>query len=182
MLRVSATKLERFLRAALERLLALHAEPLGSIKRVTIEHGRVELTLPASFFRDLQARVASEEEVTRIDRESCLLILPAVLSNRGSGASIASGMRSSAEHYRTLIAALRKAHRMLERDGSGLPILAAAPKSPYERQLRRLAFLAPDIQHDILAGRHSTRLNLERLMQSPIPLDWPAQRSMFGVS
>lgn len=182
LLRVSAAKLERFVRAALERLLPLQAEPLGSIKRLAIEHGRVELKLPASLFRDLQARVALGEDVIRIDRESCVLVLPAVFSNRSSDTSIVSGMPPTAEPDRTLITALRKAHRMLERDGSGMPILAAAPKSPYERRLLRLAFLAPDIQRDILAGRHSARLNLERLMQFQIPLDWAAQRAMFGLS
>ena len=51
-----------------------------------------------------------------------------------------------------LIKALRAAHAMLGRD-AGEPMLEAIPASPYHRRLLRLAFLAPELQRAILAGR-----------------------------
>ena len=47
--------------------------------------------------------------------------------------------------------ALRKAHRMLGRDG-GMPIIERSPVSDYDRNILRLAFLAPDIQRDIVTA------------------------------
>ena len=80
----------------------------------------------------------------------------------------------------TLINALRKAHRLVRRDRSGLPAVDAAPVSPYRSKLQRLAFLSPDLQRDILAGRQPPTLNLEQLMKMQIPLDWNEQRTALG--
>jgi site-specific DNA recombinase len=44
----------------------------------------------------------------------------------------------------------------------------------------RLAFLAPDIQRDILAGRQPARLNVERLRKMALPLNWSEQRKAVG--
>ena len=59
----------------------------------------------------------------------------------------------------TLIKALKTAHRLLAEAGDA-PIAApdraamqASPFGPYERGLLRLAFLAPDLQTQILEGR-----------------------------
>ncbi len=81
-----------------------------------------------------------------------------------------------------LTAALRKAHGMVVRDAAGLPGLDVAPTSPYERRLLRLAFLAPEIQQDILAGRRPRRLNLETFMRTEVPLGWADQRAVLGWS
>ena len=52
--------------------------------------------------------------------------------------------------------------------------------SPYDRSILRLAFLAPDIQRDILAGLQPPDLNLERLGNLAIPLAWSEQRVALG--
>ena len=57
--------------------------------------------------------------------------------------------------------------------------LAQAPANPYERMLVRIAFLAPEIQRDILDGRQSAGLTLERLMHGDIPPSWDEQRRAF---
>ena len=72
-------------------------------------------------------------------------------------------------------AAGERAHRMVERD-RGAPLVRRRPVSPYDRAIVRLAFLAPDIQRDILAGRQTLGLNLERLRKLYIPLAWSEQR------
>jgi len=68
---------------------------------------------------------------------------------------------------------------MTERE-RGLPRVEAAPESPYERRILRLAFLAPDIQRDIIAGLQPSGLNLGRFMKIDVPLAWPDQRVALG--
>jgi len=63
----------------------------------------------------------------------------------------ASGTRE-ARVDAALVTALRKAHRLTRRE-QGIPLVDAAPASPYDRMILRLAFLEPDLQRDILAGR-----------------------------
>lgn len=65
---------------------------------------------------------------------------------------------------------------MLPRDSRGVPALETAPTLPYHRMLLRLAFLAPDIQRDILGGRQPAGLTLEQLVRGDIPPGWDAQR------
>jgi hypothetical protein len=57
-----------------------------------------------------------------------------------------------------------------------MPIIGAAPVSPYDRKILRLAFLDPDIQRDIIKGRQPQGLNLQALAAMALPLDWSAQR------
>lgn len=93
-----------------------------------------------------------------------------------------SGARDNAKPDSKLIAALRKARALLVQDARGMPIISAAPSSPYERRLMRLGLLAPDIQRDILAGRQPPALNLERLIHGDVPLGWCAQRAALGFA
>lgn len=69
---------------------------------------------------------------------------------------------------------------MAGRDGSGQPLVEAAPVSAYDKKILRLAFLAPDLQRDILAGQQPRQLNLEKIMRIEIPLTWNRQREALG--
>lgn len=71
---------------------------------------------------------------------------------------------------------------MLARDSASLPTLTAAPTSPYDRRILRLALLAPDIQQAVLRGRHPRQLNLETLLNQDLPLVWSEQRRALGFS
>lgn len=62
---------------------------------------------------------------------------------------IVAGAPRTAKADAKLIAAARKAHRMLKRK-RGLPLVGASRLSAYDRSILRLAFLAPDLQRDIL--------------------------------
>ena len=116
---------------------------------------------------------------TAVVEDALTLTAPVRFPLRGGLRSIAAGQTDS-DPDETLIAALRKAHAMLGRAPDGHPSIAAAPDSPYERRILRLAFLAPDIQRDILAGRQPAHLNLEHLMKREIPLSWDRQRQALG--
>ena len=78
-----------------------------------------------------------------------------------------------------MIGALRKAHKMIQTE-RGLPVIHAAPTLPYDRKIQRLAFLSPDIQRDIMKGLQPPTLNLKKLLQLSIRLDWSAQKEALG--
>lgn len=87
-----------------------------------------------------------------------------------------------------LIHGLQQAHKILaaigwRADGAlENPRAMAAPTSSYDRKLCRLAFLAPDIQKTIIAGRQPRDLSLLRLLNEPIPILWSEQRRKFGFA
>ena len=68
---------------------------------------------------------------------------------------------------------------MLDR-GADEPMIDAIPASPYHRRLLRLAFLAPNIQRAILAGRQPAGLTLKQLLDQQLPLLWTDQVGVFG--
>ena len=65
---------------------------------------------------------------------------------------------------------------MIAQTRSGVPIVEAVPGPRYQRRLLRLAFLSPDIQRAILAGRQPAGLRLEDLVRNPMPSAWDAQQ------
>ena len=79
-----------------------------------------------------------------------------------------------------MIGALRRAHALVKLDRQRLPVCDNAPPTLYERRLLRLAFLAPDLQAMILEGRQPAHLNVEQLIEQPLPIDWNEQRKIFG--
>ena len=129
----------------------------------------------------VRSNLADGEDVVPTDI-CCTLTVPLTVSTRGGRASIVTGGRNRQAADPILVGALRKAHRLLSRDTGGLPTMATAPKSPYERSLLRLALLAPDIQQAILSGRHRRQLNLETLLNQTFPLAWADQRRVLGFS
>jgi hypothetical protein len=86
----------------------------------------------------------------------------------------------------TLIDGLSRAHNIINQVGgrpdraSATNRKARAPKSAYQRALCTLAFLAPDIQAAIVAGRQPAGLKLEHLLRTEIPIAWIDQRIKFG--
>mgnify|MGYP001288021764 CR=1 FL=1 len=106
-------------------------------------------------------------------------MLPIRFATRGGKQKIVPATSRPLQPDQVLISALRKAHAMV-RTERGLPILDSAPDSPYDRNILRLAFLAPDIQRAILHGRQPLHLNLEAFKKVDIPLEWSEQRKVLG--
>ena len=85
----------------------------------------------------------------------------------------------------TLIAALKQAHRLMDRHGltslaGAAPSAAKAPSNPYHRKLCRLARLAPDLQRAILDGRAPASLTLQDLVREPPPILWSDQAAWLA--
>ena len=85
----------------------------------------------------------------------------------------------------TLIAALKQAHKIMDREGltitlRGAPSAIRAPASPYQRKLCRLALLAPEIQRTILDGRAPASLTLQDIVREAPPILWADQSAWLA--
>ena len=176
--RVAASAIELLVANTLERLLP-GKDANRTLQSVHLRPDSIDLVLPANLSRAVAARIAGEEQVASRDQQ-CVVTIPISLPLRGGRRSITAGQPDAADHDTILITALRKAHAMIDRDERGRPMMVTAPKSPYERRLLRLAFLAPDIQQAILAGRQPRSLNLEQMIHQDLPNAWSKQREMLG--
>lgn len=108
------------------------------------------------------------------------LTLSIAFGNKERNATISSVTRGPTAHDKNLIRALRLANAMLHRDHFGLPVIEASPvKKPHERRLICLAFLAPDLQRDILLGKQPRRMTLAALLKNPPQMLWQGQIGMF---
>jgi DNA invertase Pin-like site-specific DNA recombinase len=183
--RVSAPALEDALSASLRRLWPDNSliadDPLVRIVRIDFLRDGVELILPVAMLWRLEERLRSGEyaAIDPAHPGHMRLTLPLRLSTRGGRTEVLATAPQPLKADPVLVGALRAAHRMLSRDDRGRPALTAAPDSSHRRRLVRLAFLAPDLQHAILAGAQPDQFTLARLMDDGIPLSWTAQRRMF---
>ena len=177
--RVAASAIEGLIANTLDRLLpGKNANRL--LQCVHLRPDAIDLVLPQSASRAIASRLSGQEQVATRD-QLCVVTIPISLPLRGGRRSISTGQPDAADHDATLITALRKAHAMVGRDERGQPVIESAPTSPYERRLLRLAFLAPDIQQAILAGRQPRNLNLEQMMHQDLPIAWSQQRKTLGL-
>jgi site-specific DNA recombinase len=176
--RVSAPAIEALVTKAMERLHP--AGDLSALKEVRLGRHGISLTLPASIRPHVQERLGEDEELDKGSTGRTIVVsLPVAVPLRGGARSIVSGLQNSAAPDLVLIGALRRAHAMLGRANT-MPTMAAAPTSPYDRRILRLAFLAPDIQRSILAGLQPPHINLEYLLRQDISLDWSRQAPALG--
>lgn len=152
-------------------------EPLALPIRIIVQETALHILLPIKFLAKVKGRLATGEHAERdpVDLHAMRLEIPTTLRLRGGRTTITASSTAPVRRDPVLIAALRKAHAMVEFDRKGMPNLIAAPSSPYLRRLVRLAFLAPDLQRAILDGRQPPALTLERLMYSDIPQSWSDQ-------
>ena len=127
----------------------------------------------------LAGRLAEDEAVVDRAGNRITVLLPVTLPRRGGRRLVLPAQERQAQPDPVLIAALRKAHAMLARE-RGMPVIEAAPVSPYDRMVLRLAFLAPDIQRAIIEGRQPQHLNLEYFKSVDLPLAWSKQRERLG--
>lgn len=181
--RVSGAAIEARLAAVLTRLMPGPPEdPLASVTRVEIHMDSVELLLPVRLLPRLRPNLGPGETAAPdpADPSRLRLSLSVRLRTRGGRTEIIGAAEEARRPDPVLIGALRTARKMLDTDRSGAPTLDAAPDTSYRRRLIRLAFLAPDLQRAILAGRQPPGLTLAGLMSGDMPLSWSEQHRLFG--
>jgi DNA invertase Pin-like site-specific DNA recombinase len=192
--RAPAEPFERFVAEAVERVTGTSLqgpEPAKwrrALAGVELRRSSVQIILHDDVCGDVdraRAQLNPDEILDRADGSGRLcLTINRRFQTRG-GRTSARGVETAPRPDPALIRALRRAHDLLsDRCGSefGFPeraVLSEAPANPYERKLLRLAFLAPDLQRNIVAGRQPGQLNLQRLINMAIPASWAAQREVF---
>ena len=179
--RLPAPAIERAVGEAVLRWSGGCPAPLHTVRSVRLVDAGLAIDLTADRPSEVALRLEHSERILDRSRKSLTVLLPLALPLRGGRRLVLSGSRSSSKPDPTLIAALRKAHRMVTRE-SGMPVVERAPVSLYDRRILRLAFLAPDIQRAILAGRQPPSINLQRLMQMALPLAWSEQRTVLDCA
>ena len=180
--RVPGPALEDLISAVIRRIAPANAaEPLALPVRVEVHAEALQLLLPLTLLATLRARLGPGETAQPDAADTALLrlILPVRMRRRGGRSWILGSTSPGSQRDPVLIKALRAAHAMLGVDHAGLPVLEAAPSSSYPRRLVRLAFLAPDLQRAILAGRQPPGLTLAQLLRTPIPSLWSEQATLF---
>ena len=177
--RLPAPAIERVIDEAVTRWTGESTAPIHAVRSVRLTDGGLAIDFEVDRPSEVSLRLDIGERILERSGKRLTMLLPLALPLRGGRRAVHAGGRSSPRPDAKMIAALRRAHRMLSRDG-GMPIIERAPASIYDRRLLRLAFLAPDIQRDIVAGRHPRRLNLEQLMHMAHPLAWTEQRRTLG--
>ena len=188
--RIAAAAFERLISQVMTNALPSLAGPLDAVEQVHLHGDGVEVVLQAqhrSTLHDLQdtrsaieKHPATEPTFPAITLTTRGLFVHVALPLRGGRASVFVGNQDGLRPDPVLIAALRKAQAKVSRGNDRRAIVHTAPISPYDRKVLRLAFLAPDLQRDILAGRQPAKLTLEALIHHPIPLAWSEQRHALG--
>jgi hypothetical protein len=178
--RLSARVIDRTVTDLAARLLPSHAQPLAQVRRVELHRGSVQLLVEPKVAARIDRAAGTDYEIMT-DGDFARIVVQITIGQRG-GATVYRGQFDQARPDRALIKALRKARVMVAKDMSGMPIVAAAPSSPYDRKLLRMAFLAPDIQRDILGGRQPHGFMLEQMIRMDIPHSWADQRRVLGWS
>ena len=158
------------------------SDPLTLVSRAEL-HGRtLHCLLPIDAIVTIRERLEPHERVEPDPVDTGLARLHLPLVRRRGQTWILEGQSPGNKPDPVLVRALRDANAMLHYDAAGLPVLDAAPDTPYRRRLVRLAFLALDIQRAIVEGRQSPALTLARLLEGPIALDWSQQAVRFPMA
>lgn len=177
--RLSATEIEQVVAEAVRRWEPTAHDAFAIVRSVCLSERGLQVSLDAAHRQGLAARLAEGEAILDRTADAIIILLPIRFASRGSKQKIVPATSRPPQPDPVLISALRKAHAML-RTERGLPVIDTAPSSPYDRNILRLAFLAPDIQRAILDGRQPLHLNLEQLKKTAIPLAWSKQRKALG--
>ena len=131
---------------------------------------------PELALEDLCARLGADERlVAELGGQTLRIALPRRMQLRG-GRTWSAGQETASSQAKpdpTLVDGLRRAHVLAAYD-------EAAKRSPYERALRKVAFLSPDAQRAILEGRQPAGLTLQALLRAEPPLSWREHGSWLG--
>lgn len=177
--RLPATVIEREVGEAIRRWVPKVDDPFSILRSVNLSERGMHVTIESSSGGNVACRLAAGEALIDRDRRSVTILLPVAFPAKGGRRLVVPAHARSGMPDPVLIASLRKAHAML-RTERGMPSIAAAPSSHYDRAILRLALLAPDIQQAILAGRQPPNFNLDTFKGVELPLLWSRQREVLG--
>ncbi len=200
--RVAAETIETVVQEALTRIARRASFYSPKLSRVEVHEEALHLVIersslfaphgePERELERLRAKLGEGERVLlEANGEAVRVVLPVRVKTWGGRTwLLAPDGRpavQSAAMDRSLVNALRAAHNLADEYGlkarrdRGAPLGPIPSTSTYQRRSCQLAFLAPDIQEAILAGRQQRALTLAVLLQENIPADWDEQLVKFG--
>lgn len=186
--RVGAAALESLVLAELKRLSGRAGpggpDSIAMLDRLELRAEETHLILsqselfgadhPELAFDDLKARLRPGERAVMEPGEPrrIRVALPRRMQLRG-GRTWAVFNATEAPRTRidpALVSALQRGHQLAEACTDN------SPPNAYDRKLIELAFLAPELQRDILQGRQPSGLTLADLLREGLPLTWSAQK------
>ena len=174
-----ATEIENVISEAVRRWQPKAGDPFDIVRSICLSERGLQVSIERSHMSSGATQLAEHETILDRTADVVTVLLPIRFATRGGKQMIVFSRSRPPQPDPVLISALRKAHAML-RTVRGMPVMDTAPDSPYDRNILRLAFLAPDIQRAIFAGRQPLDLNLEAVKKIKIPLAWSQQRKALG--
>ena len=177
--RVPADEIENLVREFAKRVLNGRERPIDDVTAVHLQSEQVQIDLSSHALNAAPSKLESGETALFENKQVTRFAIAISLPKRGGRFTIVPSQTRKPRIDKTLVASLRKAHQMLKTQ-NGMPLVEQAPASPHASKILRMAFLAPDIQSDIMKGLQPPSLNLQRLKQMHIPLCWDAQRKALG--
>jgi DNA invertase Pin-like site-specific DNA recombinase len=199
--RVPAQAIEDLVRDRMTRFLGQAVPPTWTairehIERVTLFERQVVIGLVSAadaldLIPQAESRLMPGDRI-ELDGDRIKLTIPVKLKHRAGAVRFLDSLGRPAADSRPLNTALvrtiARAHAWRERLAFG-DILTVADLAKAEgvtdshiRQRLRLAFLAPDIIRAIVDDRGSPGLTLDKILKSRFPLEWGAQRRLFGFN
>ncbi|MGK7651994.1 hypothetical protein ACSQ76_06125 [Roseovarius sp. B08] len=152
---------------------------LGLVERIDIMPGQLGLQLEPAALSNLINIAPDDLDQTCLNRS-----FPFQIRKRGVETKIILNDAPSGTDD-TLIRNLAKAHAWVERlkAGETFSKIAASDHTSKRRiqQLVGLAFLAPDIIRDVLAGRQPIGFTSEWCLRHDLPSDWTQQRKLLAT-
>lgn len=124
-------------------------------------------------------RVLHSDETASLAGDCIWVHLPRRLKFRGGRAWLEGEPPKRPRLSGALVKALKRAHKVLDAYIDEAGAIHQSPVSPYERNLVRLALLAPEVQPAFLEGPQKPGVCLEDLRCQAIPLCWDDQRATF---
>lgn len=177
--RVAASQIEALVDDILGRLLKGTGGSMSELKAVHLQSDTILLDLPGAYTSTVAQRLKDGERIVFRSNEVTRVEVAITLPLRGGQRLIVASRNRKPNPDQVLIEALRKAHRMVRHE-RGAPTVKKAPISPYDRKILRLAFLAPDLQREIIGGLQPPSFNLQKLQGLDIPLAWNELREALG--
>ncbi|MBV1868425.1 MAG: recombinase family protein [Marinosulfonomonas sp.] len=182
--RVSAAKLEAAVRMHLKAIMgnAESAETFECITRLIIGPQDVQILIPIAKAPEHNGRLPAGVSIQAgpVRSDQVWLTLPIAFGGQNRCSQTGTADTDAPAMDQKLINALKRAHTMIRRDDTGLPVIERRPQSPHERRLIQLAFLDPGLQRDILMGRQPRSMTLAKFLKEPLPLLWSGQIAVFG--
>ncbi|MEP3050834.1 MAG: recombinase family protein [Erythrobacter sp.] len=177
--RIPAEEIEALAKEFAGRVSNAKKRALNEVLAVHLQSHQLQIDLSSDTMNAASPRLESGETILFENKKVTRFAVAISLPKRGGQSTILPSQTRKPRIDKTLVASLRKAHQMLKTK-NGMPLVEQAPASPHEGKILRMAFLAPDIQSDIMKGLQPHSLNLQKLKQMHIPLCWDAQRKALG--